>query len=445
MASVTLHAVTLDGGDDIRERDVTFTATMYRCIIGRSSKSGNSLLKASNDNFRFDNRVVSRNHAELVVDAKSKEIHIKDIYSLHGTWLNDSKLTSKSVLVSNGDTITLGATVNRGEESFKPVKIRIEYTWKNPSRVIPSCELPSTNTYTVPEDEEDSEVESGDECGDIIDVEHDPFLPWQEAPSKLNLDGEIISIKSSLGPVEPETESISSPAGDDDDCEALLPDDFSLALVGSAIYPTPDERPTGASPFSYPHSMGHSGTEKPQGIGAQLHTPFPRNHQTEVTETSNTPWYSRFTSNDFMECPPPNPYTYELKPAPPNANAPDHSTMTMKAVEKPITDQVEPTLSFPTSTNTCGTKRKLGNLCDTKDLDSQDLPDAQPQETFPATDTATNNEFSPPPKRAKSSNPHQPSRIAVYARYAATAITGAIVGGVGTVVALASLPPGYFD
>lgn len=69
---VTLHVVTVDGGDNIGERDVTFTATMYRCIIGRSSKSGNSLLKASKNNFRFDNRVVSRNHAEVFVDVKKK-------------------------------------------------------------------------------------------------------------------------------------------------------------------------------------------------------------------------------------------------------------------------------------------------------------------------------------------------------------------------------------
>lgn len=45
---------------------------MYRCILGRSSQSEKSLLKASKDNFRFDNRVVSRNHAELFVDVIKK-------------------------------------------------------------------------------------------------------------------------------------------------------------------------------------------------------------------------------------------------------------------------------------------------------------------------------------------------------------------------------------
>lgn len=329
-------------------------------------------------------------------------------------------------------------------ESYKPVKIRINYTWKDPSQVIPSCELPSTNTYAVPDDEEGSEVEYGNECGDNIDIEHDPFLPWQETPSKSNLDAEIISIKSSLGPAEPETKSTSSPACNGDDDDALLSGDYSVALAGGAVYPNPDERPKGASPFSCPHSMDHSTINKSQRIVTQLHSPVQGTNKAEGTETSNPTWCSRF-ANDISECPPSNPNAYVFKSVSLNTNLPDHSTTMEKAVDKPATAPVEPTPSSSTSTYTCGTKRKFGDFCDTQNLDRQDLPDAQPQEILPAVDTATENEYSHPQKRAKSSGVHQPSRIAVYARYAATAITGAIVGGVGTVIALASLPPGYFD
>ncbi|EFE32520.1 uncharacterized protein ARB_00705 [Trichophyton benhamiae CBS 112371] len=397
---------------------------MYRCIIGRSSQSGKSLLKASKDNLRFDNRVVSRNHAELFVDVIKKEIHIKDLYSLHGTLLNDTKLTSGLKLVSSGDIVVLGATVNRGE-----VKIRISYTWNDPSKAIPSCELPATNTYAVPDDDEDSEVQSENGGSQILDAEHDPSFQWQTTPLQPKSGADIISIKSSPDPAEREADISSTRA-----CR----DSATGPWFSRAPYPA-GERPFGLRPYIQPHSTGRPPVGNIPDINYQCHVPFLGRQPLTFTEIHDP--FRRQLSHL-------NTYGLPLQPAP-TQNEPSHNSLTKenldKLAKKTTTKQVGPTPSSPTSSHACGTKRKFDDLCAAEAIDGEILPDAQPQENLPVNDTTEEIEYNPPQKRAKSSNAEQPSRIAVFARYAATAITGAVLGGVGTVVALASLPPGFFD
>ncbi|EZF14302.1 hypothetical protein H112_06123 [Trichophyton rubrum D6] len=402
---------------------------MYRCIIGRSSQSGKSLLKASKDNLRFDNRVVSRNHAELFVDVIKKEIHIKDLYSLHGTLLNDIKLTSGLKLVSSGDTVVLGATVNRGEDSYKPVKIRISYTWNDPSEAIPSCELPATNTYTVPDDEEGSEAQSENGGSHILDAEHDPSFQCQTTPLQPKSGADIISIKSSPDPAERETDISSTRA-----CR----DSATGPWYSRAPYPG-GERPVGPWPYIHSHSTGRPTVDKIPDINDQCHVPFLGKQPLTFPEIHNQ--FRR-------QLPPLNTYALPLELAPARVH-PSRNSLTKenldKLAEKATTKQVGPIPSSPTSSHACGTKRKFDDLCAAEAIDGEILPDAQPQKNLPGNDTTEEIEYNPPQKRAKSSNAEQPSRLGVFARYAATAITGAVLGGVGTVVALASLPPGYFD
>jgi hypothetical protein len=61
---------------------------------------------------------------------------------------------------------------------------------------------------------------------------------------------------------------------------------------------------------------------------------------------------------------------------------------------------------------------------------TRDLADA-----FPSDDAPTR-----PKKRVKTT--HRSNNVA---RYAATAVVGAVLGGVGTVMALAALPTGFFE
>ncbi|EZF35468.1 hypothetical protein H109_04354 [Trichophyton interdigitale MR816] len=404
---------------------------MYRCILGRSSQSEKSLLKASKDNFRFDNRVVSRNHAELFVDVIKKEIHIKDLYSLHGTLLNDTKLTSGLKLVSSGDILVLGATVNRGEDSYKPVKIRITYTWNDPSEAIPSCELPATNTYAVPDDEEDSEVQSQNGGSQILDVEHDTSSQWQTTPLQPKSGADIISIKSSPDPAEREPD-ISS----------------TRACLGSAtrLWPIYDPYPLGERPVSpWPHSHSHPTGRPAANRFPDMNNPFHRhalfsqNPLTTHPEICGSSGKLRLLPTGLTA------YSSESVSVLDSSSRPLTKENLDELAKKTATKQVEPTQSPPTNPHPRGTKRKFEDLCAAETPDGEILPDAQPQENLPGNDTAEETEYSPPQKRAKPSGAEQPSRVAVFARYAATAITGAVFGGVGTVVALASLPPGFFD
>ena len=80
------------------------------------------------------------------------------------------------------------------------------------------------------------------------------------------------------------------------------------------------------------------------------------------------------------------------------------------------------------------------------------LSDLQPiKDPQPTQNAASSRKEQPPGKRAKTGKRYrvekksQKSRKGSVARYATTALVGAVVGGLGTIAALASLPPEYFQ
>jgi pSer/pThr/pTyr-binding forkhead associated (FHA) protein len=80
-------------------------------VIGRSSKSDHKL-QPSSTNCRFDCPVVSRAHAVLLCN--EGQLSIRDTGSLHGTFVNHQSITNdKTVVLHDGDVITLGAEVLR--------------------------------------------------------------------------------------------------------------------------------------------------------------------------------------------------------------------------------------------------------------------------------------------------------------------------------------------
>ena len=88
-------------------------------LIGRSSKNRADVTPKA-DNAFFDCPVVSRRHAELLLE-ENGEIKIRDLESLHGTLVNQFKMAiHKPYALKDGDVVTIGnsITLGRGMYSF---------------------------------------------------------------------------------------------------------------------------------------------------------------------------------------------------------------------------------------------------------------------------------------------------------------------------------------
>ncbi|PGH14957.1 hypothetical protein AJ80_05720 [Polytolypa hystricis UAMH7299] len=157
--SVTVTLIPANPTDDIARRVVTLTPTYDTIAIGRSSKVETKHLVPARDNAWFDSRVMSRNHANIVLSLHKQEVCITDLGSMHGTWLNGKKLTegNKTRLETN-DVLTFGTKVTRGADSFDPLKVRLEMSWPKEESAA-AAEPPKLplrhppNTFVVPDDD----------------------------------------------------------------------------------------------------------------------------------------------------------------------------------------------------------------------------------------------------------------------------------------------------
>ncbi|KAI9797170.1 MAG: hypothetical protein M1835_001843 [Candelina submexicana] len=75
---------------------------------------------------------MSREHARFFVPSASSElVHLRDVGSMHGTFVNDLQLPKdKSQALKNGDTIRFGSKVTRADETFYAREFRISYDRK---------------------------------------------------------------------------------------------------------------------------------------------------------------------------------------------------------------------------------------------------------------------------------------------------------------------------
>lgn len=107
------------------------------------------------DNAWFDSPVMSRNHAEISLDAESNVITIRDIGSMHGTYVNDTQLRRHEPRgLSNDDLVVFGAEVKRNLDTFPACAFRVNYEF------LP---FKANISYTFPEtDDEDYEISDGD-------------------------------------------------------------------------------------------------------------------------------------------------------------------------------------------------------------------------------------------------------------------------------------------
>lgn len=147
---------------DLLPSERIFYLNPDRCMIpiGRASKSASKGLLGAGDNAWFDSPVMSRHHAQMTFDAENKNIVIEDIGSMHGTFLNNVPLPSKTAMViGNGDEVKFGAEVRRGPEMFPACRFQINYEFV-PYRPGNTFEVPQ---FSDAEEEEEDEYDSGND------------------------------------------------------------------------------------------------------------------------------------------------------------------------------------------------------------------------------------------------------------------------------------------
>ncbi|KAL1961446.1 hypothetical protein VTO42DRAFT_174 [Malbranchea cinnamomea] len=162
---------TASSPDPVGPRVLVLGPGHYTAVVGRSSKVESKNLIPARDNGWFDNRVMSRTHAEFTAIPKYQEVYLMDTHSMHGTWVNGVKLTSgRKTLLEQNDVLTFGAMVTRGAETYDPLKVRIELEWseiKVDKEPAPSKPIRSSNTFVVPDDDDDDD----DKLSDVEIVE----------------------------------------------------------------------------------------------------------------------------------------------------------------------------------------------------------------------------------------------------------------------------------
>ncbi|KAJ5970855.1 uncharacterized protein N7479_000773 [Penicillium vulpinum] len=147
-------------------RTLTMTNNDQTVAIGRASKRETRKRSPATENAWFESRVMSRDHAFLNILPGRDVVSICDCGSTHGTFLNDTKLaTDVDTPLLSGDIIRFGVDVDRGQEVFEAIEVRCKVEWLKPQLVtIPDDGIaikpdpnPSTNSFSVPEDDSDIE------------------------------------------------------------------------------------------------------------------------------------------------------------------------------------------------------------------------------------------------------------------------------------------------
>lgn len=185
-------------------RSLTFTAADDTFRVGRASRREEKNMVPEHHNAYFDSRVMSRQHATLGVSTDMKTVYIRDSGSMHGTFVNDKKIASdKNCTIRSGDVMTFGTSVTRGNETFKPLKVRCEYEWFDDrhDRVSKPDIEKKTNKFSVPEDDDDVEVVEVIDTTIMADVEDAGSVDDHARDSALWSDDEEDAVAEQSSPV----------------------------------------------------------------------------------------------------------------------------------------------------------------------------------------------------------------------------------------------------
>ncbi|KJZ78754.1 hypothetical protein HIM_02145 [Hirsutella minnesotensis 3608] len=112
--------------DILKERELVLSPEAPTVPIGRTSKR-NPKLEPTRNNGWIDAAVMSREHAVLRLDACNRQVYVKDVGSLHGTWQNGVRLAKdQASRVRSGDILKFGIAVERSLQQFPPCVMRVQ-------------------------------------------------------------------------------------------------------------------------------------------------------------------------------------------------------------------------------------------------------------------------------------------------------------------------------
>ncbi|KAL2023797.1 hypothetical protein VTK56DRAFT_1064 [Thermocarpiscus australiensis] len=140
------------------ERRIKLNRNKNSIVIGRASKLSSKGFVAALDNAWFDCAVMSRQHAEIVADMEAKRVEVRDLSSLHGTFLNGSEgICVKGFReLKDGDTLTFGVPIWRGPEKFTPITVKVGISFSDRGGA-------GTNTFQVPDGSDDDDLSDMDD------------------------------------------------------------------------------------------------------------------------------------------------------------------------------------------------------------------------------------------------------------------------------------------
>ena len=156
--------------------------------IGRASSCASKGLIASPENAYFNCAVVSRKHAEVLLETDHigiPSVSIVDSGSMHGTYLNQQKLVegAKNKLADD-DVLKLGCDVQRNLERFRPLEYIVKLDFSNFHRMteVGKPTDPQARSFEVP-DSTSSEYDTNDfEESDLDDGTSPSVEPPSPAP-----------------------------------------------------------------------------------------------------------------------------------------------------------------------------------------------------------------------------------------------------------------------
>lgn len=206
------------------ERRIVLDSLNPAVVIGRASRAKDKGLMAGKSNAWYDNPVMSRQHAELLMSFEDKTLQIRDLGSLHGTFINDEQSRLQPDVgrkLKQGDTLRLGGTLWHDKDHFTPTEIQVEFSFvefATTEQTVKQHAGKPIATFKVPDASDDDDSSDDNKSGseekehkpifaaqkpsiskpvDVIDLTQ-PYRP-RESPSAFVFDGaadEIIDLSS---------------------------------------------------------------------------------------------------------------------------------------------------------------------------------------------------------------------------------------------------------
>ncbi|TPX14410.1 uncharacterized protein E0L32_005374 [Thyridium curvatum] len=256
--------------------------------LGRASKSESKPYTPGTKNGWFTGAVMSRNHAEIVADLDAKAVKIRDLKSLHGTFLNQEHEPiekDKLHLLQNGDLITFGTTILRGSETFEPASVTFTSHFADAYAASPSPNIwlstanarssnpPGAIIYCVDDIDESEDESVLDE--DLLAMEKNLL---SSTPARPDDDDEPVEVAVPVVSAAGAAALVDLTAEDEVELEEVDPDEphhtgdydeepMSIPEADSPVYEPESPTYSPESPsFASPHLSASSGVDDSYSI-----------------------------------------------------------------------------------------------------------------------------------------------------------------------------------